>query len=356
MESRNSSNVFQSLKLFKHACFNLCSVSALGLLLSTSCSTDINVSDIKFSNEEGAKVTFSAVIDENQNSGMVSSRATETNWEVGDSVGITCGDKQINVKYKYSGDEGNLFYAVNERKEIWLMGTEEYNVSAYYPYIGEDGVAQPNISVSTTTENQKDEESREKIDFLFASGVAKREQPNVQLAFQHVMSRIVLKFEAGEDLTEGLSDIDCYVTGLRLKGTFNPNTGSTAIDSTAIVESINQVLTDESNHTMTAVVLPQTLEEKLLIEAGMNGIYYQVNVDLPELKPGYSYTYTLTANDYNDNPIKLTISGTEINPWTNVDGGTLEPDPSLAGTEADITAGGWGDMTEQEVTPTEVSK
>lgn len=352
MESRNSINVFQNLKLFKSACFNLCSVSALGLLFMASCSTDVKDSDIKFANDKGAKVTFSAVIDNNQNSG-ITSRATETDWEAGDCVGITCGDKQVNVKYEYTAEEGNYFKAVNNRKEIWLMGTEEYNVSAYHPYMGEDGVEQPSIAVSTVTENQKSEESRKAIDYLYASGVAKREQPNVQLAFSHVMSRIVLKFEAGEDLTGGLTDIDCYITGLKLEGSFNPNTGETAVNPECAIASINQVLTDESNHTMTAIVLPQAVENGLLIEAGMNGTYYQVKADIKEVKPGYSYTYTLTANDYNDSPIALKITGTDINPWTNIDGGSFVPDPSLAGTDADVTVGGWGDITEQVVTPTE---
>lgn len=355
MENRKMKELFGCLNQIKRSCVkSATAVSAVGVLSLVGCSTDIKESDFKFAEDYGEKVTFSAMIDGQENSGLVT-RATETSWEIGDSVGITCGNKQVNVKYKYSGDAGNYFYAVTPTKEIWLMGTDEYNVSAYCPYRGEDGTAEPAFAVNTSSENQATEELRKDLDFLYASGTATRENPNVQLAFSHVMSRIVLKFVAGEDL-ERLTDIDCYITGLRLTGTFNPNTGATTVNDSESPKSVNQVLTDGNNHTMTAFFLPQEVEDKILIEAGMNGVYYKVDVDLPRLQSGYSYTYTVTANDYNDNPIKLVISGTEINPWTNVDGGNFVPDPSLAGTEAEITPGGWGDIDEETVTPSEVTE
>lgn len=43
------------------------------------------------------------------------------------------------------------------------------------------------------------------------------------LAFNHVMSRIRLEFQAGEGVD--LADITCYLIGLKNNGTFNPKTG-----------------------------------------------------------------------------------------------------------------------------------
>ncbi|MCD8260213.1 MAG: fimbrillin family protein [Bacteroides sp.] len=353
MKNRKKQELFGCLSRVRRACVkSTYAASVLGVLIFAGCNTDIKENDFKFAEESGSKVTFSAVIDEQQGS-QIGNRATETNWEIGDCVGITCGDKQVNVQYRYSGDAGNYFYAVNDRKEIWLLGTEEYEVSAYYPYRGEDGVEEPAFVVETSSENQATEELRQALDFLYASGIANHENPNVELVFNHVMSRIVLKFVPGD--IDKLSDIDCYILGLKLDGTFNPNTGVTTVNGNAVARDLNQVLTDDNDHTLTAYFLPQTIDNGIIIEAGMNGIYYRVDVDLPSLQAGYSYTYTVTTNDYNDNPIKLTITGTEINPWTSVDGGNLDPDPSLAGTDADITPGGWGDITEEEITPTEVN-
>lgn len=43
------------------------------------------------------------------------------------------------------------------------------------------------------------------------------------LAFNHVMSRIRLEFQAGDGVD--LADITCYLIGLKNNGTFNPKTG-----------------------------------------------------------------------------------------------------------------------------------
>lgn len=324
------------------------------LLLFPGCSSEIKESDYNFTGESGMKVTFSAVIENPENT--VLTRATATSWEMGDLIGITCGDKQINVPYEYTGGSGNYFKAIDRTKEIWLMGTEEYNVSAYHPYSGESGSTPEKIAIETTSENQDTEEKRQQLDYLYATAVANRDNPDVQLAFKHVMSRIMLTFKAGEEI-ESLSDIDCYITGAKLLGTFDPNTGETAVNEEAEIESVNQVLTASNNHTMVAFLLPQTISSRgVLIEAGMNGIYYKVELptaDLPELKSGYSYNYTIVADKYNDNPVKLTITDTEIIPWVNNDGGTYNPDPSLAGTEGDIIPSDWENMENEDIVPVE---
>lgn len=327
-------------------------MSTFAILLLAGCSNEIKESDYKFAGDMGAKVTFSAVIN-NQNASNLG-RATATSWDAGDIIGITCGSKQVNVSYRYKANEGNYFEAVDGTREIWLMGTEQYDVSAYYPYTGTDGAAPAPLAVETTTANQATAADRQKLDFLYASGVANRENSNVQLDFNHVMSRIVLTFQ-GDGIV--LKDIDCYISGLKLTGTFNTATGKTMVNEDAEVESVNQVLTDDNNHTMTAIFLPQKVSGKeILIEAGMSGIYYKVQLpvtDFPELKAGYSYNYTITAKNYSNEPIRLVITATQINPWTDVNGGTLTPDPGLAGTDAGITSPGWGDIINETVTPTE---
>jgi hypothetical protein len=329
-------------------------LTIFAILLLIGCSKEIKESDYVFTGESGTKVTFSAVINDQENASLT--RATAISWETGDVIGITCGDKQINVAYEYTGGDGNYFKAIDRSQEIWLMGTEQYAISAYHPYSGENGSTPENVVIETTSENQDSEEKRQKMDYLYASAIADRENPNIQLAFKHVMSRIVLTFKEGEEI-ESLSDIDCYITGAKLSGTFNPNTGETAVNEESNIESVNQVLTNNSNHTMIAIFLPQTLSKNgILIEAGMNGVYYKVELsyaDLPELKAGYSYNYTIVADRYNDNPIKLTITETEITPWINNDGGSFTPDPSLAGTEGDITPNGWGDIENENVIPVE---
>ena len=59
--------------------------AAFALLLLAGCSNDVKESDIKFSGDAGAKVSFSAVIN-NQEVSNLATRATETSWETGDAV------------------------------------------------------------------------------------------------------------------------------------------------------------------------------------------------------------------------------------------------------------------------------
>lgn len=65
---------------------NISSMAALAALLLVSCGQD---TDVKFAGDEGAKVTFSASINE-QNSQDVS-RVTGVTWDDGDEVSISCG-------------------------------------------------------------------------------------------------------------------------------------------------------------------------------------------------------------------------------------------------------------------------
>ncbi|MDR0939007.1 MAG: fimbrillin family protein [Mediterranea sp.] len=339
---------------------------AFASLLFAGCDNDIKEGDYKFAGDQGTKVTFSAVVnpqgDDNLNG---STRVSGVTWETGDSLGITCGPKQVNIQYRYEGPETHAFYAVDNTHEVWLLGSEEYAVSAYYPYMGSDGVELAAQQVVTSSENNATEEGRAKLDFLYASATANRDNPNVQLTFNHKMSRVMLTFQA--DAGVELTDIDCYIVGTRQHGTINPNTGAVALDEMDPESTdenpipqkprdLNQVLTAANNYTFTAILFPQTLTERvLLIEAGMRGIYYKVEIplaDLPELKGGYSYNYTVTAKNYSNEPIVLELTGSEIMPWNNQDGGTFVPEPSPAGTDAGANPPSWGDIPTETITPT----
>ena len=115
--------------------------TAVALLLLAGCSNDIKETDIQFTGDTGAKVSFSAVINNHEASNLVT-RATETNWEAEDSVGITCGTEQVNIHYKYKGN--GLFAAKGgNAEEIWVLGSGEYDVVAYAPFSGTSGEEQP---------------------------------------------------------------------------------------------------------------------------------------------------------------------------------------------------------------------
>ncbi|WP_294553488.1 fimbrillin family protein [uncultured Bacteroides sp.] len=293
---------------------------AFTLLLLAGCSTDVKESDIKFAGETGMKVSFSAVINSQTGTPLTQTRATDTEWEVGDSVGITCGDNQQNIHYKYTGNADNMFAAKGGvAEEIWVLGTQEYGVSAYCPFMGTSGVTQGIVNVLTNSENQATSEKRKYLDFLYATAKASAAQPNVKLSFYHKMSRIKIKFEAGDGVS--LSDIDCYLIGLKLDGTFNTSTGATVVSESATPMDIYWGNVGQAdNHTMEAILLPQEVTDKVSIQARMEGRLYEVQFPkLAELETGVSYNYTIEANmsvDQKDYVFTITKEGTQINDWT----------------------------------------
>ena len=96
--------------------------AALALLLMAGCSNDVKESDIKFAGESGAKVSFSAVIN-NQEASELVTRATETSWEMGDLVGITCGSRQVNIEYEYTMENTVSYLLLSGR-----MNSESYSL------------------------------------------------------------------------------------------------------------------------------------------------------------------------------------------------------------------------------------
>ena len=142
-----------------------------------------------------------------------STRATDTQWEVGDSIGISCGNNQQNIHYKYTGDANNMFVAKGGvAEEIWVLGTQEYDVAAYCPFVGTSGISQGVVQVLTDSENQATEAKRKYLDFLYATAKASATQPNVQLSFNHKMSRLKVEFKAGDGVEMCIRDSHCPVS------------------------------------------------------------------------------------------------------------------------------------------------
>lgn len=338
---------------------NISLMAAFAAFMLAGCNHE---NEVKFAFDDGVRVTFSALIND-QNAENVS-RVSGINWDDGDIVSISCGPTQQNVSYKYNAGDGS-FNSVEKLDAVWLMGTEEYDVTAYYPPMGEPGVTPPLQNVKITSENQGDAEEREKFDFLYAATKATKKEPNVQLNFNHVMSRVNLKFVPGTDPDGNpvkLNEIECYLVGIKCEGTFDTTAGVATASEDAPETDLRQMLNQDNKYTFTVYLLPQIIgEDGIEIEAAMKTedgrrIYYYLNIpteDWAELKPGYSYNYTLTANDYKTSePTLLEISTSDINQWTEIKKEET-PECKALGTEADANASVWGEMENEEIIPVE---
>ena len=231
-----------------------------------------------------------------------------TDWTDGDRIGVT-GAGFINIPYVR---ESGQF--VPEDKIIYFNDTETKTFNAYYPYQSDGGT----VTVSTAADKQGAD-----IDFLFASGATgDTHNPTVSFtgdhAFHHCMSLIKFTFKAGDGLSFNETEPAGYtLEGLKLEGTFDTATGTTAV--TAAAESpITMQLGGAT--TSQVIILPQGVTKPLELRVSYNGLSYNAQLKLPATPTanfytaGYAYTYNVTLKNKD-----IEVSEAQINPWESGD-------------------------------------
>lgn len=231
-----------------------------------------------------------------------------TDWTEGDRIGVT-GASFTNVPYKR---ENGKF--VTDGTVIYFDDTETKTFNAYYPYQAEGGT----VTVNTAADKQGTG-----IDFLFASGATgNTHNPTVSFtgdhAFHHCMSLIKFTFKAGDGLIfNGMEPASYTLGGLKLEGTFDTATGTTAV--TAAAESpITMQLGGAT--TSQVIILPQEVNSSLELKVSFNGLNYTTTLPNPskpeanQFSAGYAYTYNITLNNKG-----IEVSEPTITPWKDGD-------------------------------------
>ena len=234
-----------------------------------------------------------------------------TDWTDGDRIGVT-GAGFTNVPYKR---ENGKF--VTDGTTIYFNDTETHTFHAYYPYQSDGGT----VTVSTAADKQGAD-----IDFLFASGATgdthnptvsftdKTDKGGPDNSFHHCMSLIKFTFKAGDGIIFNETEPSGYtVDGLKLEGTFDTATGTTAV--TAASESpITMQLGGAT--TSQVIILPQGVTTSLDLTVSFNGLDYTATLPNPskpeanQFSAGYAYTYNITLNNKG-----ITVEEPEITPW-----------------------------------------
>lgn len=245
--------------------------------------------------------------------GAVSTRVNSegTDWTDGDRIGVT-GAGFTNVPYKR---ENGKF--VTDGTTIYFNDTETHTFHAYYPYQSDGGT----VTVSTAADKQGAD-----IDFLFASGATgdthnptvsftdKTDKGGPDNSFHHCMSLIKFTFKAGDGIIFNETEPSGYtVDGLKLEGTFDTATGTTAV--TAASESpITMQLGGAT--TSQVIILPQGVTTSLDLTVSFNGLDYTATLPNPskpdanQFSAGYAYTYNITLSNNG-----ITVEEPEIKPW-----------------------------------------
>lgn len=246
------------------------------------------------------------------------SRAYDNQWETGDKIGIsttsTGKTKYSNMQYNHTGS-GVFSHNGGDASGIFFQDKQEtVAFSAYYPFNGTEGTSADAISADT-----QDQTKQKEFDFLYATATASSSTPEVNFAFTHKMTRMILNITTDPNSGFNATDVrngKFYLNGIKHSGNFNTATGETktsgdATDSweiTAAPTNANNMLT------YSTILFPQT-NPTLIFKAVIDGQDYACNLT-SNLDAGKSYTYTITIKKTG-----LTVSNCSISNWS--DGGEI---------------------------------
>ena len=225
----------------------------------------------------------------------VITRATETNFEQGDEIGLSIvratGDYATNVKLAYDGTAfaGDLNW--------YEDGTEAATLRAYYPFVSTDALP---VSFSVQADQSKGTASSD-----FISAVKENVLPSanaVSVVFKHQLSRIVVtvKNNSGKEIES--VKFQEFVTQAHI---------DEALTAKVVDGAKWQTITafDKGDGTYYAIVPAQTVKPVILVTYGGK----EVSQQLAEvsMEPGKQYTVSVVVNKED---IKVVLAG-EIENW-----------------------------------------
>lgn len=262
-------------------------------------------------------------------------RASETSWEHGDAIGISCSGTNTNyTNMKYVTAIGNgtfTHYNGNDQEDfttgIFFQGTENVTFSAYYPFTGTEG-SKPGTEGKISGNTNAQSTNQNKIDYLYADRVTTNYATptisfNGDVKFKHKMARLKLVLKTSADAGFSANDVTTgtYVLGgLKHGGTFDTTDGTAEAASTAAAVddwsvSSNCPSADAGNQrTYTMILYPQTVGGALPFTATISSQNYKNTADITftdnKLLPGTSYTFTITIKKTG-----LTVNSCTIDGW-----------------------------------------
>ncbi len=283
--------------------FLLASITAM---IMSSCSNN----EFDFAgNDAGSKLQVSASIHEMQ------TRAHDTSWDAKDAIGVSDDGNNANVKYETTNGDG----VFSSTETIYILGDENHNFTAYYPY-----------STDVTADNKVISFSKP-VDFMYGTATATRQNPNAAFTFSHKMSELSFTVTDASTGTNsaaktwtraegGTSTITLH--NVILDGTFDTSTGMVTPGSTKGDITINF-----TPNTKASFILPtQTFTNNSVeVSVNHNGKTYGGTLSLEKTEESKDIQYSLTINKENQKAA-VAFSSSTITGWTPVDKGNQDLD------------------------------
>jgi hypothetical protein len=264
----------------------------------------------------------------------IQTKATDTDWAQGDAIGICALNHgsltPANFNAKYETESGDLYFAPATDDDAIYYSTnadEKLDFVAYYPYrkpsSAPDGPATSD-QPTTLTWNTEDQSNLPQIDLMAAkannaTNGYNREYSDVALAFNHLLSKVVLNVTLADNVgTVGsfnvtIKQINCIQTFDILQGKLVGE----PVSMTDVAFHDNSTSTTKSYE---AILIPQQYSGDVEFEVTDKTLNpsptFTWQIQKLDLLPGNEYRYNITIT-------RKGVSATAtINPWVTGSTGT----------------------------------
>lgn len=222
----------------------------------------------------------------------VMSRATDTNFEPRDAIGISMyADEALTsaVNVQYVTEDGSAFTSQNPVTWGMAGGAATADFVGVYPYKA-DAVANGIYKITLSTEEGA---SLSKNDVMYAKNTSGVGEKNVSLNFSHKLVKVVMQIY--DEDGNGISGAQVKINNQQTTGTLNLADGTVATTGAA-----DQELQFASNSSITGqyqtIVMPSEAMQGRIITITYNGNDYPCPVDAYVFEIGKRIAFSATIN------------------------------------------------------------
>ena len=319
--------------------FYLCLLAIITLLSFSSCSEKNSIeNDVR--KEVKVTATFSGL----SASGIVTTRAVDDGWEVGDAIGLFMKKAGTTLEYpvladnvKYTTDGSLAFENLSENKVYYPFDKSNVDFIAYYPY-------RSNLNEFIYKVDVSDQSNLANIDLMYSNNVKAKNYTtdSINLDFKHQLTKVVLKIvENNSDNTTG--DFTAKIKNARKNANFSLVDGKLTVGDELADISFN---VDNATLTAEAILLPDTdlTDKEFVITIGDISYSYSLNksTEITSFQASTKCEYNITIEP-NDDRILNNVTA-KITDWTTVT-------DSIVADEVPSNADNGNTEPEGEVTP-----
>ena len=252
--------------------------------------------------------------------GTLQTRVTGNSWDNGDAIGIfalkadqalsdaAIFDGKSNVKYTTTGD--GAFTSITP---INFIDEGNLDFVSYYPFQAAITEYKYNIDVTAQTDLAA-------IDLLYSNNAKGQNatNPNVNLDFKHMLSKLILNIELGNNLTS-LQGLTASISNIVVNGNLALANGVVTTGTTKATITPHLTITgDNDMATVTAIVVPGQNLKDVQIVFNLGADRYVWTPTAQELASSMKYEYKLKLNIDGSDPIVLPVKvGATISDWAD---------------------------------------